>query len=84
MKAEESFGVVVRGFGLYVIFVGVPAIHGIVQAFGLRDLRYFDYENAAAFAAFYLVAGLVLLRKSDAVVRFAYPPHEPRPLDDSK
>ena len=76
MTERKLFGVVVRAFGLWSIVLGVSAINGVVRIFGVRTIENFDWQPAAAFAAFYLVAGLVLLRKSELIVVFAYPTPE--------
>jgi hypothetical protein len=73
MTERKWFGVIVRAFGLWFIYCAVSAIHGVVQIFGVRTISNFDWQPAIAFAVFYLVAGIMLLRKSDMIVEFAYP-----------
>jgi hypothetical protein len=77
MTEKDFFGVVVRAFGLWSIVLGVSAIHGIVQIFGIRTMSYFDWQPAVAFATLYFIAGFALLRKASAVVAFAYPSAKP-------
>jgi len=83
MTERKLFGVVVRAFGLWSILLGASAIHGIIQIFGVRTIENFDWQPAAAFAAIYFVAGIVLLRKSELIVEFAYPAQGSKPLDNS-
>ena len=84
MTERQLFGVVVRAFGLWSIVLGVSAIHGVIQIFGVRTITNYDWQPAVAFGAFYLVAGIVLLRKSETIVEFAYPAQGSKPLDNSK
>ncbi len=77
MTERQLFGVVVRAFGLWCIVLGVSAIHGIIQIFGVRTVSNFDWQPAGAFSAMYFIAGFALLRKADAVVAFAYPAPKP-------
>ena len=77
MTDKQLFGVVVRAFGIYSIVLGVSAVHGIIQIFGVRTMSNFDWQPAGAFAALYFIAGMALLRKPDAVVAFAYPAEKP-------
>jgi uncharacterized ion transporter superfamily protein YfcC len=77
------FGVVVRAFGLYSIVLGASAIHAVIQVLGVRTMGYYEWQPAAAFASLYIVAGIVLLRKSDLIVDFAYPVHVLRPSENS-
>jgi hypothetical protein len=73
MTERQLFGIVVRAFGLWSLFLGLSAIHGIVEIFGVRSMSNFDWQPAGLFAALYFIAGFVPLRKADAVVAFAYP-----------
>jgi len=82
MTERKLFGVVVRAFGLWSIVLGVSAIHGVIQVFGVRTISNYEWQPAAAFAAFYLVAGIVLLRKSEPIVQFAYSAQGSKSLDD--
>jgi hypothetical protein len=83
MTETKLFGVVVRAFGLWFIVLSLSAIHGVIQIFGVRTIDNFDWQPAIAFAAFYLVAGIVLLRKSELIVEFAYSAQSSKPLDNS-
>ena len=73
MNSRQLFGVVVRAFGLYSIVLGASAIHALIQVFGVRTMGYYEWQPAAPFVCLYIVAGIVLLRKSDLIVGFAYP-----------
>lgn len=78
MNSRQLFGVVVRAFGLYSIVLGASAIHALIQVFGVRTMGYYEWQPAAAFVCLYfvclyIVAGILLLRKSDLIVGFAYP-----------
>jgi len=77
------FGVVVRAFGLYSIVLGASAIHAVIEALGIRTISYYEWQPAAAFAFLYIVAGIVLLRKSDLIVDFSYPVDVSRPSGNS-
>jgi hypothetical protein len=77
MTERDFFGVVVRAFGLWFIVLGVSAIQGIVQIFGIRTMSNFDWQPAGAFATLDFIAGFALLRKASAVVAFAYPSAKP-------
>jgi hypothetical protein len=83
MTERKLFGVVVRAFGLWSIVLGVSAIHGVIQIFGVRTINNYDWQPAVAFAAIYFVAGIMLLRKSETIVDFAYPPQGSEPLNNS-
>jgi hypothetical protein len=73
MTDKNLFGVVVRAFGLWAIILGIYAINGLIRLTGLGHMGYYEWEPAAAFAGLYLAAGLLLLRKSELIVEFAYP-----------
>lgn len=83
MTERKLFGVVVRAFGLWSILFGVAAVHGVVQIFGIRTISNYDWQPAMAFAAFYLIAGIVLLRKSELIVEFAYSAQGSKAADNS-
>ena len=72
MSERKLFGVVVRAFGLWSVVLCVSAVHGVVQIFGVRTINNFDWQPAAAFAILYLAVGIVLLRRSESIVEFAY------------
>jgi hypothetical protein len=82
MTERKLFGVMVRAFGLWSIVLGVSAIHGVIQIFGVRTISNYDWQPAVAFATFYLVAGIALLRKSEPIVEFAYSAQGSKSLDD--
>jgi hypothetical protein len=84
MTEGKLFGVVVRAFGLWSILLCFSAVNGIAQLYGVRNMSVYDWQPAGAFAAFYLVAGIFLLRKSESVVEFAYTERTPKPSDDSE
>jgi len=75
--------VVVRAFGLWFVVLSLSAIDRVVEVFGVRTITIYDWQPAAAFAAFYLVAGIVLLRKSEPIVEFAYSAQGSKQLDNS-
>lgn len=83
MTERKLFGVVVRAFGLWSIVLGVSAIHGVIQIFGVRTVSNYDWQPAVAFAAFYMVAGIGLLRKSEPIVEFAYASRDSKSTDNS-
>jgi hypothetical protein len=79
MTEKQSFGVVVRGFGLYTFLWGAISVGGIVRDYGFRGLQVYDWQPAAAFAAFYFIFAFVLLAKADAIVELAYRPKTAAP-----
>ena len=83
MTERKLFGVVVRAFGLWSIVLGVSAIRGVIQIFGVRTIENYDWQPAVAFTAIYFVAGIVLLRKSEPIVEFAYSARGSKQLDNS-
>lgn len=83
MTERKLFGVAVRAFGLWFILLGVSAIHGIAQLYGVRNMSVYDWEPAGAFAVFYFLGGILLLRKSELVVDFAYVERSSKPPGDS-
>jgi hypothetical protein len=83
MTERKLFGVVVRAFGLWSIVLGVSAVHRVVEIFGVRTISDYEWQPAVAFAAIYFLAGIVLLRKSELIVEFAYPAQGSKPLDNS-
>jgi hypothetical protein len=83
MTERKLFGVVVRAFGLWFIVLGFSAIHAMVQLFGVKYMSVYDWQPAGAFAIFYFLAGIFLLRKSEVVVDFAYAERSAKPTGDS-
>ncbi len=89
MKPSEIFGVVVRGIGLCLVLCGLYWLLG-----GARDTVYFALsslgviEQQDTFAVSFFVdavptilVGLLLLRKAEIFVRFAYPEVPPQSQD---
>jgi ABC-type sulfate transport system permease component len=83
MTERKLFGVVVRAFGLWSIILGLGSIHRVVQIFGVQNIENYDWQPAVAFAVFYLAMAVVLLRKSELIVDFAYPVQSPKPTGNS-
>ena len=70
---RETFGIVVRVFGFLATFYGLyRACHAIARLIGLQTISNISGRSAAALAIFFLVIGLLVLRRADWIVRFSY------------
>ena len=79
MKPQELFGVIVRGFGLYLVVLAVEGVHSLIGVLDARMVAYLNlpevsWLRAISSVALYLVAGFFLLKKADSIVTFAYSP----------
>ena len=48
MTERKLFGVVVRAFGLWSIVLGVSAIRGVIQIFGVRTIENYDLATGSS------------------------------------
>jgi hypothetical protein len=77
---RHSFGVAVRVIGLLLLLYGLySAWYAGIRWFGLTTRNNLPVNSAILFASFYSAMGLVLLRRANWVVRFAYGPELDEP-----
>jgi hypothetical protein len=76
MVSDEQgrvFGIIVRTIGLIVGLYGLYCLwYMLMRSFGMSTRANLPPTSAFMFGVFYLVLGVVILRKADWVVRFAY------------
>jgi hypothetical protein len=83
MTEKQLFGVVVRGFGFWSLFLGLSAVSSIAQFYGLHGLQAYDWQPVGAFAAVYFLVGLALLRQANAIAEFVYRAAKHAPQDSN-
>jgi hypothetical protein len=73
MDYRALFGVVVRAFGLVLIWSGLyDAFFGLLLRSGLGHGSMWGAGEYALFAAFHVLAGLIVLKSARFIVGLAY------------
>jgi hypothetical protein len=74
MRERQSFGVFVRSFGLVLLVYGVyGTVHTLIQLSGMTTRYPEPIATGFLLSIMWFAMGIVLMRATDQVVRFAYP-----------
>ena len=74
MREKQSFGVFVRSFGLVLLVYGIYGMtHTLIEASGMTTRYPEPIPAGILLSILWLVIGIVLMRATHLIVRFAYP-----------
>jgi hypothetical protein len=72
MTAKDALGLLVRTFGLLLLYGIYHGIYAVIEAAGLAPDAHIPASKLALFAFVYVVIALLIVRGADHIVRFAY------------
>ena len=83
MNHRDWFGILVRGFGLYLLIQALPQSVALIIEYqfggpgfnggGMQRTWFGGGMGGLIYIGIYLVLGLIILRFANVIVRFAYP-----------